>query len=258
MASWDAFWEGFVRYGLEAFGKYYSVYRAQVTEVDQKQVGLGKVSGNVDPMNQGRIEIIVPSFGSTTPLVAPAYPITPFGAKNAGMFFPPDPGDLVYVVFENGNPRIPLYLGGWWLNPRDGPVAKPSTTDLPEVFRKGTQQPTVRGIRTKSGHEILFDDTPGAGKVVIQSGSKKHQILLDDTNDKIVISKAEGGGPLISIDAGGTIRLFSESANEAYVLGTSFLQFFFNHTHPGVDNGSGTTGPPVGGGLFESQKVFGQ
>lgn len=243
------------RFGLEAFGRYYSIYRGRVAPKNRGEIEAGKVSGNVDPMNQGRIRVIVPALGSNAILPEPAYPISPFAAKGAGMFFPPDEDDLVYVLFENGNPRLPLYIGGWWLNPREGGAQAPGKTDLPEEFRKGKSSPTVRGIRTKAGHEILFDDTPGEEKVVIQTGGKGHQVVLDDVKDRIVVSKREGDEPLIEIDPGGRIRLFSSGAQEAFVLGTTFLRDYRNHIHQTPD---GPSGPPIPNGIYESQNIFGE
>jgi hypothetical protein len=228
MSTFAAFWEGFVRFGLETFGKYYSVYRATVVD-------------NKDPQNQGRIKVIVEALGMTSPLTEYAYPITPFAAKEGAMFFPPDVGDAVYVMFENGNPRLPLYLGGWWMKDQ-----------LPSDFRKNP--PTVRGIRTKSGHEILFDETPGAEKVVIKSGGK-NQVVLNDATDEIVISK-EGGEPLIKIDAAGKIRLFADKAAESFILGTTFFEIFMSHVH--IGNMGSPTSPPTGPITdFRSLNVFG-
>jgi len=261
MSTFSEFWNAFSRFGLEAFGRYYSVYRAQVAPVNQQEVGLGRVSGNIDPMNQGRIRVIVPGLGMTQVLPEPAYPVTPFGSQGAAAFFPPDPGDTVMVVFENGNPRLPLWIGSWWMNPRTGLNPSPSATDLPQDFRKGSQPPTVRGIETKSGHKILFDDTPGQSKVTIQTGNKQNQIVMDDTKNSITIAQAAGSGPLIEIDPSGMIRLYASDADESFVLGTSFLApgtgGYFTHIHP-VDTPSGETEPPISPGFFTSSTIFGE
>lgn len=252
MSSFDAFWDGLLRFGLEAFGKYYSVYRAEVSD-------------NVDPMNQGRIKVIVPSLGSSAPLLNYAYPIAPFGGKSGAMFFPPETGEMVYVMFENGNPRSPLYVGSWWM-----------TGDLPASFKK-TPNPTVRGIETKSGHKILFDDsltTPGI-TVETTQGHKLFMsdfsgdlsislttavgasIKLDDTNQTITISKTAGAPPLIQINAQGQIMLFSPNAAEAFVLGKTFIQDYLQHKHTG--NLGLPTGPPLPPtNLYTSFNIFGQ
>jgi hypothetical protein len=253
MSGFSTFWDSFVQFGLEAFGRYYSIYRA-------------KVDSNVDPENQGRIKIIVEAFGSTTPLLEYAYPITPFASKDAGMFFPPESGDQVYVMFENGNPRLPMYLGGWWMK-----------GDLPSSFKK-EPTPTVRGIETKSGHKILFDDSVTTPGIVVETfqGHKLFMsdfsgdlsislttaagasIKLNDTQQTITISKTAGAPPLIQIDAAGQIKLFSQDADQAFVLGTQFIQDFIQHTHFFPDNVTPLTGIPVQLGMWTSTNIFGK
>lgn len=253
MSNFLSFWDTFLKFGLEAFGRYYSVYRA-------------KVDSNIDPQNQGRIKVIVESLGRDAALAEYAYPITPYGSKDAGMFFPPERGDQIYVVFENGNPRLPLYLGGWWMK-----------DDLPDSFKKGPA-PTVRGIETKSGHKILFDDgitTPGitvetalGHKITLNDGPVIQGITLktlagasikiDDLQQTITISKTEGAPPLIQIDAAGQIKLFSQDADQAFVLGTQFIQDFIQHTHFFPDNVTPLTGIPMQLGMWVSTNIFGK
>jgi hypothetical protein len=250
MSTFASFWDTFVKFGLEAFGRYYSVYRA-------------KCSDNADPKNQGRIRVVVEALGRTNALAEWAYPITPFGSKGAAVFFPPEPDDQVYVMFENGNPRLPMYLGGWWM-----------PGNLPSSFQKNP--PTVRGIETKSGHKILFDEgssTPGiqietqqGHKVVLDDSSGSLGVKLEtaagaivklnDTDQTITIAKQEGAPPLIQINAAGQIMLFSPFAAQAFVLGTQFINDYLQHTHP--DPQGGATGPPSPNGLYTSFNIFGQ
>ena len=252
MSTFSSFWDTFVRFGLEAFGRYYSVYRA-------------KVDTNVDPQNQGRIKVIVESLGRTDPLAEFAYPITPYASKDAGMFFPPESGDQVYVMFENGNPRLPMYLGGWWMK-----------GDLPSSFKKPLVD--VRGIETKTGHKILFDEsitTPGitvetalGHKITLNDGPVIQGITLktvvgasikiDDLLGTITISKTEGAPPLIQISADGKIKLFSQDADQAFVLGTQFIQDYMQHTHFFPDNVNPLTGIPIQQGMYVSTNIFGK
>lgn len=256
MSAFSSFLDTLARFGLEAFGRYYSIYRA-------------KCSDNVDPQNQGRIKVIVESLGRTDALAEYAYPISPYGGKDMGMFFPPEPDDQVYVMFENGNPRLPMYMGGWWMK-----------GDLPTSFKKNP--PTVRGIRTHAGHEILFEDgtlpggTPKPG-ITLKTNQGHTLILSDDPTDlsvtlktaagavikmsdteqTITIAKQDGAPPLIQINAAGQIKLFSQSATEAFVLGTTFIRDYLQHTHLG-NLGAPTSPPLPPTGLYTSFNIFGQ
>jgi len=141
-------WFGFER----LFRRYYGIYR-------------GKVIDNVDPENRGRCRIIIPSIGHQTEADVPAdiYAIpcmTGLSVGNSrqvhGCFFPPDIGDEVFVTFESGLTNNPVFMGGW---------VHAGNANGPELR---TQDASIKGIRTKYGHYISFNDT--SGEIRIERG----------------------------------------------------------------------------------------
>ncbi len=128
------------KYGAEAFGKHYGWYR-------------GIVTSNLDPEKRGRILATCPSVTGrpTEAMNAWMLPSGMYAGQDMGQFFPPEIGSLVFVVFEDGDPRFPLYFGGYWTKETGNNV-------LYGDMKDAAPYPTVRGIVTKYGHKILFVD----------------------------------------------------------------------------------------------------
>lgn len=152
--------------GLEYLGLYYGIYEAIVVD-------------NNDPSTQGRIKVKVPALGRDDSLEHFAYPIAPFAGKDMGIFFPPEVGECVWVVFHGGNPALPLYLGGWWKR----------NNVPPEAQRSGS--PVVRTIRTKAGHRLVFDDGGPSPGITLQT-SQGTVIRLKDFEQRIEVIAPSG------------------------------------------------------------------
>lgn len=188
------FWKMLKSYGLEYIsGRYYSKYPGKVVlNSDPQQQGRVTVSVGALAKNGGAA---APNSDETLELHA--YPSSPFSGKNYGFYFPPEKNDNIWVWFENGNPNQPQVSGGWWGNSfpdasqltADKP---PQTSEIPVEFNsvrnaklennnslvQGVLAPntttldpdgdpklplpdmTTRGIKSKRGHGILFEDDP--------------------------------------------------------------------------------------------------
>ena len=80
--------------------KYYGLYRASVVN-------------NIDPMLQGRILVTVVEPGGLFPS-SWANPCVPVAGKQSGVFVLPAINSGVWIMFEEGDPDQPVWLGGWW------------------------------------------------------------------------------------------------------------------------------------------------
>ncbi|MEQ8821025.1 MAG: phage baseplate assembly protein V [Sumerlaeia bacterium] len=90
--------------GLESFGLYYGRYRAIVHD-------------NADPEALGRLRLKVPQvYGDDVPDYW-AWPVGLAGGDQKGVFDIPEVGAHVYVSFEFGRPRYPLWEAGWYPRP---------------------------------------------------------------------------------------------------------------------------------------------
>lgn len=178
------------KYGLgSVFGRYYSVYRAQVID-------------NKDPKKLGRIKIIVPSiFGETElPDWVQAKDFRVTGLKY-GEFYPPRVGDWVFVEFLEGDTQYPIYSGGW--------IGEEQLAD--EYLHSEENEPLVRGFKTEGGQAILFDESPEEQKTVLKSAS--HNFVLDDTKEKEAVYMIHKLGSQWQFDKAGSFKAVTASGH---------------------------------------------
>jgi uncharacterized protein involved in type VI secretion and phage assembly len=178
-------------------------------------VVVGVVTNTDDPDSLARVKVSYPWMGDDAE--SPwARVVTPMAGGDRGMVFRPEVGDEVLVVFEHGDVRFPYVIGAVW-----------NGVDGPPQHRGADGDNNVRMIRSRSGHEILLDDTSGSEKIVIVDSSESHKIEL--SSDGVVIIS-------------NSVKVGSASSGESLVLGDAFMQLFNQHTHP---TGVGPSGPPT-------------
>jgi hypothetical protein len=119
---------------------------------------------------------------------APARVMSPMASSGYGAYFFPEQGDEVVVAFLQGDSNMPVILGSVY-NGKNTP---------PSQAQQSTNN-NVRGIVSRSGHQILLDDTAGSQSVTIKTQGG-HSIVFADsaTGPKITISSS--GGRTVTID----------------------------------------------------------
>jgi uncharacterized protein involved in type VI secretion and phage assembly len=169
-----------------------------VSETQTQQRFYGKYRGtvvnNVDPLQIGRIQAIVPDVSGVSP-TSWAMPCVPVAGINTGVFSVPQVGSGVWVEFEHGDPDRPIWVGGFW-----GTAA-----EVPVLAR--TVPPAVNGltIQTTLKNGIVVSDVPGpTGGILIQTATGA---TLSVSDVGIVISNGKGAvinmlGPTVDINAG--------------------------------------------------------
>ncbi len=163
------------------FHRYYGIYRALVIDV-------------ADPEKRGRVRVQVPSIGQATPDDVPidqwALPCMPglsVGKKQGQMhgdFHPPNVDDQVWVNFEEGDTRYPVYVGGW----------------LPRNQFKGDEliddAALKKGIRTATGHFIRMSDDPDDLHITISkgdgSGGASGTFITLSKDEEVIVATANG------------------------------------------------------------------
>jgi phage baseplate assembly protein V len=225
----------------------------------------GVVQGVVTDLNdsdgkEGRVKVQFPWFDDQ--METEWCRVRQFYAGNGyGAFFVPEVGDEVLVAFIHGDMRMPIILGGLY-NGKDKPPTHRSA-DLDQKM-----------IRTKAGHELLFDDTSGKQRVRITTQGG-HNADLSDVDQKITLQSSSGqtvvvddSASLIKISSGsctvtidgvsGTITLAGTTvvltatnvalggavAAHPLVLGDALLAAFNTHTHNCTAPGT-PSGPPI-------------
>jgi hypothetical protein len=154
----------------------------------------GTVVNNVDPMQIGRIQAIVPDVSNVIP-TSWAMPCVPVAGINTGVFTVPQMGAGVWIEFEHGDPDRPIWVGGYWGSAAEVPVLSHM---VPPVVNGFTIQTTL-----KNG--IVVSDVPGpTGGIMIQTTTGA-MISVSDVG--IVISNGKGAiinmvGPSVDINVG--------------------------------------------------------
>jgi len=162
--------------------KYYGLYRATVVN-------------NIDPMQMGRIQVIVLDAGGFTPSSF-ANPCLPFAGKQSGLFVLPQIGSGVWIQFENGDPDQPVWMGGWF-----GSVA-----EVPAFALAGN--PVSPSIVLQSGLQnmLMISDMAGPTGGFMLKTTLGAFISINDTTG-ITLSDGKGGmitmiGGVITINQG--------------------------------------------------------
>ncbi len=77
----------------------------------------GSVAENIDPLEKGRLLVLVPDVLGVTPSTW-ALPCVPMAGPEMGTsFMPPPVGASVWVEFEQGDPQKPIWVGCFWDTP---------------------------------------------------------------------------------------------------------------------------------------------
>lgn len=182
----------FQEYGIEYFNKYYGIYK-------------GFVVSNEDPDNLGRLQLKCPNVYGNNVFKKWAVSKGIYCGKGIGSFWLPNEGDPVWVSFEGGDIRFPVWEYGWW---RD--------KDVPEGA-----EPKIKVLQTTSGNRIVMDDKNELIRIKDKHG---HVIELNDNGVSIVSDTISLGSLNVSEEPavlGDTaIALLNEFRDDIGELGT--------------------------------------
>lgn len=166
---------------MTAGQKFYGKYRATVLN-------------NIDPMQIGRIQVIVPDVSSVFP-TSWAMPCVPVAGIQMGMYTVPPIGSGVWVEFEQGDPDYPIWVGCFW-----GTAA-----EVPALARM--VPPAVPGItfQTTLQNGVTINDVPGPTGGIMLKSATGATIIVNDTG--IYIQNGKGAsivmvGPSVTINNG--------------------------------------------------------
>lgn len=131
----------------------------------------GLVADTADPQGLGRLRLQVSDvLGPATSDWA--LPCVPLAGPNAGFLMLPAIGASVWVEFEAGDPARPIWTGGFWAQPGDGPIATSASQAIT--------------IQTPGGASLTLSDAPGAtgsGGVVLKAGGA--MLVLNETGVRL-------------------------------------------------------------------------
>ena len=143
--------------GLESIGRYYSSYRGYVLDTN-------------DELGLGRIKVKIPSVTHNKPHPTWAYPKTQWGGKDYGMQILPSLGEVVWVEFEHGDTRYPIWN-----------FAHRTEGDKPEEFASSQ----VYGFKSPKGQTIIIDDRDDVEKIIINHGDNAGLVKVIELTERL-------------------------------------------------------------------------
>jgi uncharacterized protein involved in type VI secretion and phage assembly len=161
--------------------KYYGKYRATVIN-------------NIDPMQIGRIQVIVPDVSNVIP-TSWAMPCVPVAGIQMGVYTVPPIGSGVWVEFEQGDPDYPIWVGCFWGTAAEVPAL---ARMVPPVLAGITLQTTLQ-------NGLTVNDVPGPTGGIMLKSATGATIIVNDTG--IYIQNGKGAsivmvGPAVTINNG--------------------------------------------------------
>lgn len=144
--------------GMEYFGRYYSTYRAFVYD-------------NSDPNNLNRLQLIIPETTGNQPYKYWAFPKNNFSGEDYGIQVLPKKGDLVWVEFERGNAKLPIWSHGYY-----GIGEKPTGEEWDDTNSYWFKSP--------KGNWVMINDTKEFIHASLKGGEKYIKIHKDKVTVK--------------------------------------------------------------------------
>lgn len=152
-------------------GKYFGKYR-------------GTVLQNIDPLQAGRLQLVVPDVMSLLPTTwaEPCVPLAGPTGPPMGVYMVPPIGAGVWVEFEQGDPNRPIWVGCRWGAP----------SDIPPLARAGNPADPNIVIQSLLQHTFMISDMPPSpvtGGIILKS-TLGAMIVVNDSG--IYISNGKG------------------------------------------------------------------
>lgn len=152
------------RFEIPAAGIFNTSYLAEVVSVE-------------DTENLSRVQVRLLNFDGISEQDGPVWArvSVPFAGNNRGAFLLPDVGDEVLVTFINGDPRLPMVIGGLWNGSARVPERLGGAGDRIDrwtiVGKAGTR---IAIIEEGAGQATISFTTPGgvSGELTDSGGGK--------------------------------------------------------------------------------------
>ena len=157
----------------------------------------GTVINNIDPMQIGRIQVMVPDVSGFIP-TSWAMPCVPLAGKQMGTFVVPQVGSGVWVEFEQGDPDYPIWVGCYWGLAAEVPaLALAGVPGNPNIVVQSTLQ-----------NAVVVSDLPGPTGGIMLKSTTGASIIVNNTG--IYIQNGKGAslvmvGPTVTINNGALV-----------------------------------------------------
>jgi uncharacterized protein involved in type VI secretion and phage assembly len=157
----------------------------------------GTVINNVDPMQQGRVQAMVPDVTGVIPS-SWATACVPITGKQYGMWVLPQIGTGVWIEYEQGDPDYPIWSGCWWGSAAEPPaLALAAAPGVPSIV-----------LQTQAQNTLMISDIPGAAGGILLKTNTGAMISISQTG--IIITNGQGAsivmaGPSVTVNQGALV-----------------------------------------------------
>jgi len=157
----------------------------------------GTVINNIDPMNMGRIQVQVAAVTGLLPTTWVS-PCVPIAGTQSGCFVVPALASGVWIEFEAGDLRHPIWVGGFW----------GSAADVPALALAGVPGSPSMVLQTLGQNSLVISDLPGpAGGLLLKN---RTGAFISISEAGIIISNGQGAmitmtGPVVTVNNGALV-----------------------------------------------------
>ncbi len=137
-------------------------------------VAIAIVTNNQDPDGLGRVKVRLPWMADEAESDWSRV-VTLMAGAQRGFYCLPEVDDEVLVAFEHGHPDSLYVLGALW-NGKDKPPAN---------NKDGKNN--VRMFKSRSGHQIVLNDSDDEPSILVVDKSGENQILIDTAKNQMTI-----------------------------------------------------------------------
>jgi uncharacterized protein involved in type VI secretion and phage assembly len=151
---------------------------------------LAIVSSLDDPDRRNRVQVRLIGADESERQDAPLWArvVCPFAGSDRGAFLMPDVEDEVLVVFQGGDPRFPLVVGGLWNGASASPADLEGGTNRLKVIR--SRRGVSLTLDDSEGQERFSVETPGGQRLTLSDGPGT--ITIEDSNGNSATFEASG------------------------------------------------------------------
>lgn len=154
----------------------------------------GMVLNNIDPLQQGRLQVQVPDVQGLVPATW-AMPCVPVAGIQNGMVALPIIGSGVWIEFEQGDPDYPVWVGCFW----------GSAAEIPALALATPPATPAITFQTPLQNGVTISDLPGPTGGIMLKSATGATLIVNDTG--IYIQNGKGAaitlvGPTVTINNG--------------------------------------------------------
>ena len=151
-------------------------------KLDAKISGVvtGIVKENYDDEYPGMVKVEVRSREKGANITDWVRVATPYAGNDRGVYFLPEVGDEVLVAYAYGDVHKPYVIGSLW----NKKVSK-------HPKKVAVEENTIKKIRTRCGHEIIFNEEDGKEDIDIHT-PKGLKVQLNDEKEVITVTDKSG------------------------------------------------------------------